>query len=168
MQEQQHVYNYNSDPEQQHQQQFIFPQPHQEHNHPTQQHPYHHFQSPQQQQQQHLPQQQQQPTIPCLIVPQCIERPSPSKIIRSGVNRFGRHDGLRRSFGEKNNNHLASSSIKRANSTTPTNKNSIRDNVKNPRLVFPPSFDNNIDAAASNNRKKLIFSSDNPRPQPRY
>jgi hypothetical protein len=164
-QEQPHIYNYNSDPQHQ---QFLFQQ---QHNHPPQQHHYHHFQSshqpPLQQQQQ---QQQQQPTIPCLIVPQRTESPSPSKIIRSGLQRFGRHDSLRRSTGEKNinNNNLISSSIKRPNSTTPTNKNSMRGNVKNPRIGFAgmaASSDTNLDTA-SNGRKKLVFSN-NTRPHPR-
>lgn len=124
-------------------------------------------------QQQHFihyqPQQQQlpfhMPSVPSLSVPQRPESPSPSKILgRGGIQRMGRNDSLRRSIGEKNNNSNITASVKRPDSTTPTNKTaSGRPNNKNPRTGFGGFGSSNTDSTGSLNsgfgKKKLFVPS---------
>jgi hypothetical protein len=141
--------------------------------HPQQQQPphnYHHFQA--QQQQQHV--YQHPPTIPCLVVPQRTESPSPSKVLgRSGILRFGRPDSFRRSsLSEKNlnnnNNNVVNvnnaASVKRPNSTTPTNKSGGRNSSKNPRTGFGSGGFGPNASDGIGGRKKQLFPGNN-RPQ---
>jgi len=152
---------------------------HQTNNNDQQQHhllqyPHPHFQ-PQQQHFMHYQPQQPLPfhlqTVPCLSVPQRTESPSPSKMLgRGGIQRPGRNDSLRRSIGEKNNNSNTNitTSVKRPDSTTPTNKTaSGRPNNKNPRTGFGGFGTSNTDSTGSLNgnsgngfgKKKLFVAS---------